>query len=139
MRTINKNSIPINFEWFSNKLSSDFELTLGDKSKVIFGFNGIGKSTLCDVLKSLNLPNVDFLNYDQSENSLIDKTEIKLSYQIEAISTLEKEILEINNKLQFASLIKSNGLTNKKIRKEVGNDLEVFYTSNKFPNFKSSR
>ena len=46
MRTINKNSIPINFEWFSNKLSSDFELTLGDKSKVIFGFNGIGKSTL---------------------------------------------------------------------------------------------
>lgn len=139
MRTINKNSIPINFEWFSNKLSSDFELTLGDKSKVIFGFNGIGKSTLCDVLKSLNLPNVDFLNYDQSENSLIDKTEIKLSYQIEAISTLEKEILEINNKLQFASLIKSNGLTNKKIRKEVGNDLEVFYTSNKFPNFKSSK
>ena len=98
MQKINKNHIPIKYKWFADKLDTNFELALGDKSKVIFGFNGIGKSTICKILKSLNLSNVEFLDYDQRENSLIDKDEIRLSYQIEATNNLEKEISEIKGK-----------------------------------------
>lgn len=139
MQKINKTHIPIKYKWFADKLDTNFELALGDKSKVIFGFNGIGKSTICKILKSLNLSNVEFLDYDQRENSLIDKDEIRLSYQIEAITNLEKEISEINGKLQIATFLKNNGLSNSTIRRNVHPELEKYHKESIFPKFKSSK
>ena len=139
MQKINKTHIPIKYKWFADKLDTNFELALGDKSKVIFGFNGIGKSTICKILKSLNLSNVEFLDYDQRENSLIDKDEIRLSYQIEAITNLEKEISEINGKLQIATSLKNNGVSNSTIRRNVHPELEKYHKENIFPKFKSSK
>lgn len=136
MQKINKTNIPIEYKWFADKLDNNFELILGDKSKVIFGFNGIGKSTLCKILQGLNFSNVEFLDYDQQKNSLINNDEIRLSYQIKEISRLEKEIYKINNDLQIDNLLKNNGLGNKSIRKKVHPELEIFYKNNKFPKFK---
>lgn len=139
MLKINKKNIPFEYNWFADKLDENFELILGNKSKVIFGFNGIGKSTLCDILKKLNNSNIEFLNYDQEGNSLINKKEIHLSYQIDAVSKLDEEIAEINNKLQISSQIKNNGITNVTIRKKIHPELEKYNKENRFPMFKSMK
>ncbi len=139
MQIINKTNIPPEYKWFSDKLDNNFQLLLGDRSKVIFGFNGIGKSTLCKILKSLNFTNVEFLNYDQSGNSLINKQEIRLSYQIDAISKLNQEISEINSKLQFNNVLKNNGIGNQTTRKAIHPDLEKYVKDDKFPKFQSTK
>lgn len=41
----NKDAISSNYQWFKDKLSEEFVLDTAGKSKVIFGFNGIGKTT----------------------------------------------------------------------------------------------
>lgn len=137
MQIIKKTNISTEYKWFADKLDTSFELILGDKSKVIFGFNGIGKSTLCKILRSLNLSNIEFLNYDQSGNSLFNKKEILLSYQIEEISKLDKEISEIKNKLQITTFLKNSGISNQTIRKAIHPELEKYSKDNEFPKFKS--
>lgn len=139
MEILNKNNIPSEFAWFAEKLDNSFKIRLGEKSKVIFGFNGIGKSTLCKILKNKNFPNLEFLSYDQAENSIINEKLIKLSFHIQAISKLDEEIAEINSKLQIKECLKRNGLTNKTIRGCIHEELEKYVSNNRFPNFKSKK
>ena len=34
------------YSWFANKLDDNFKIELNNESMVIFGYNGIGKSTI---------------------------------------------------------------------------------------------
>ena len=33
------------YSWLGDKLAPEFNLIIGDKTKIIYGFNGIGKSS----------------------------------------------------------------------------------------------
>ena len=62
MVEMNKGNIHEEHKRFSEKLNDEFKLTIGDKSKVIFEYNGIWKTTLFKVLKSNHLEETDFFN-----------------------------------------------------------------------------
>lgn len=138
MTEINKHNIPQNYKWFSDKLDPNFKLVLGEKSKVIFGFNGIGKSTLCSIIRELHIPTIDFLSYEQQEkDKLIKESELKLSYKIEKITQLDNEIRQIESQLDANKFLKNNGISNSSIRTSVNPELEE-YTKCFLTEFKSS-
>lgn len=135
---IYKNNIPNEFSFFKSKLNEGFSLKVDDESKVIFGFNGIGKSTLFKIIKAMNFDNVDFMDYDYSNNSMINDNVIKLSYHINDLAKLEEEIKLINSKLQIAERLKNNGLSNTNLRKAINKDLDVCSKNKVFPQLKSN-
>ena len=64
------------YNWLSNKMDSTFEIPINDgKTKIIFGFNGIGKSSFTKCLRKKNTNNLRFLDYesvfDEDKNEII--------------------------------------------------------------------
>ncbi len=136
MVELNKGNIPEEYKWFSEKLNDEFKLTIGDKSKVIFGYNGIGKTTLFKILKSKYLEETEFLTYE--EKAIIKESELKLSYFILEIDKLNKEINDIKSKLNIKDRLKENGLSNTAIRDKVNGDLDKFFKKGSFPQLRTT-
>lgn len=114
MILINKKSIPVKNNWFSSKLSEDFKVEINDKSIVIFGFNGIGKSTLFNSMKELNNKEIEYLDYYSTDQSFFSNKMLMISTNINAINQLKKksdsfhDILSPSNQLKQNSKITSN-------------------------------
>ena len=136
MVELNKGNIPEEYKWFSEKLNDEFKLTIGDKSKVIFGYNVIGKTTLFKILKSKYLEETEFLTYE--EKAIIKESELKLSYFILEIDKLNKEINDIKSKLNIKDKLKANGLSNTAIRDKVNGDLDKFFKKGSFPQLRTT-
>lgn len=137
---IKKTDIMPELDWFANKLDSNFSLDLDDKSKVIFGFNGVGKSSLCRIIKGKYPDEVDFLDYKELEDNYVANNEqtLRISYDITNINRLQNRLHEIESQLDLKKLLKINGITNSSKRKTVSKELEESCSQNKFPRLKSS-
>ena len=98
------------YDWLSNKMDSTFEIPINDgKTKIIFGFNGIGKSSFTKCLRKNNTNNLRFLDYESVFDE--DKNEIIISPFIKDISECSANILNFNNQLNFGTLSKAQGYT----------------------------
>ncbi|MCK9198831.1 MAG: hypothetical protein M0P49_04435, partial [Bacilli bacterium] len=89
-----KNSITdTEYEWFKNKLDNNFSIPDDRKSKVIFGFNGIGKSTIFKCIGRTKNDKIDYLEYGDLKTQLIKgKDTIVISPNINLIAQLNSKI-----------------------------------------------
>lgn len=95
MKTIfEKNSIKDpEYVWFKNKLDTDFSIPDDNKSKIIFGFNGVGKSTLFKCIGKTSNNDIEYLEYGDINTQLIkSKKKIIISPNITLISQLNSQI-----------------------------------------------
>lgn len=101
------------YVWLEKKLDSTFELIIGDVSKIVYGFNGIGKSSFSNCLKlHNNLNNFMFLDYE-SENQKYSGDSITISPFIFDIEAINKEIASKENDIEFMALSKNQGYVKK--------------------------
>lgn len=115
---ITKNDIDsINYGWFKNKLNDDFCLEVSGNSKVIFGYNGIGKTTIFKILKNINNNDSEFLSYtdDDSINFKESERSIVISIHINEIEKLENERNGYLQMLNPMTLLRDSGIKNKQI------------------------
>ena len=98
MRTITLDkaylSVKPDFEWLETKIHSSFSLTIGDKSKIVFGFNGIGKSSLANALRGDMNVSFRFLDYERDERESIDGVhkELTIAPSVLDMAQIEEDI-----------------------------------------------
>jgi ABC-type cobalamin/Fe3+-siderophores transport system ATPase subunit len=90
------------FEWFKSKLDPSFQIEDDGYSKVIFGFNGIGKSTIFKCIKQLNNLEVDYLEYGEIRDQIIKgKDKLLISQNINQIEQLKSQRIPLLNELNI--------------------------------------
>ena len=105
------------YSYLSSKIDDSFELTIGDKSKIVFGFNGIGKSSISSCLTNYNESNnFRFLDYE-TETQKYSGNEIVISPYIFEINKLEKKMTDEMGTINSVTLIKKNGFNKTKAKK----------------------
>lgn len=101
----------LDYSWLQNKLDDSFIIKIGDKSKLVYGYNGIGKSSLSSCLKEYNTSNnFMFLDYE-TVSQKYSGNEIVIAPYIFDLEKLKKSILEKENSIEFGSLSKLQGFT----------------------------
>lgn len=99
------------YSWLGKKLDSSFKLAIGDASKIVYGFNGIGKSSFSNCLKLHNeINNFMFLDYE-TENQKYFGEAVKISPYIYEIEKICEEIKTEEEDVEFTSLSKKQGYT----------------------------
>lgn len=63
------------YTWLSNRMDDSFEIKLKDKSVVVCGYNGIGKTSFARCIKKKSSLNFRFLDY---ENDVLGETTAKI-------------------------------------------------------------
>ena len=104
------------YDWLANKMDSSFEIPINDgKTKIIFGFNGIGKTSFTKCLRENNSDNLRFLDYE----SIFDenKNEITISPLVKDISECSENIANFKKQLNFGVLSKAQGYTKTNAKK----------------------
>ena len=84
------------------KFDNSFVINASDKSQIIFGYNGIGKSSIYKYLKN-KFYNYDFLDYENTKDSFLKyKKEVVIGARIQTITKLKNEIelLHENNAIE---------------------------------------
>lgn len=116
MALFDKSSITnTEFDWFKNKLDSSFSIADDQHSKVIFGFNGIGKSTLFKCIQELRNNSVEFLEYGELRNILIKQKDLLIiSPNINQIEILKSQIESLKSNYDLKKSINDSfGIKNK--------------------------
>ena len=94
-------------EWFKTKLDDNFRIDNDGHSKVVFGFNGIGKSTIFKCIKQLNNSEVEYLEYVELKDQIIKgKDKLIISSNISQIEQLKKQKEPLVTDLNIKKLIK---------------------------------
>ncbi|MDD4156999.1 MAG: hypothetical protein PHY08_10550 [Candidatus Cloacimonetes bacterium] len=105
---IDKNMILNNdFEWFKEKIDDGFCINDNKKSKVIFGYNGIGKTTIFNCIKDLANPLIEFLDYFEVKDTIKNsKNTMIISSNINQITSLKSQIEPYNQTLNGQKVLK---------------------------------
>lgn len=126
MFRLDKNTIATNtnYSWFANKLSDDFSMDIGDHSKIIFGYNGIGKSTIFKCIKEINSDSIEYLDYENKDDKRLKDNKLEISVNINQISLNNQVIEETNGEYDAAKILKNNySLTKKAEFDAISNSL----------------
>jgi len=135
-----KKSISKNYEWFSDKLSDDFHFSLTGKSKVIFGFNGIGKSTLFNCIKESNNTSIEYIDYVSDGKDILPKDNFVISANINSIIDIDKKLSSLNLLLDAPIQMKTlSGITSKAQAKGILKKLEKIRDAKTIDNLESSK
>lgn len=95
------------YDWFKNRLEANFSIEHDNYSKVIFGFNGIGKSTIFKCIKQLNNSEVDYLEYGELKDQIVKgKDKLLISPNINQIEQLKSQKEPLLIDLNIKKLIK---------------------------------
>lgn len=120
------------------KFDDSFKIETTGKSKIIFGFNGIGKTSIYKNIKSNN-PDYDFLDYYDTIDSFIkNKKEVTIGAKLQVISKLKIRNQELSNDNSIRDTIKSYGYTSQAKAKEVSDLLGEIYKNDEIKSFKIS-
>lgn len=111
-----------------------------DENSVIFGSNGIGKTTIYRQLKE-QYPGFDYLDYDEAKNLLSKKQKnIEISLGTEKIEQLSLRNEELNNRLSVKNRLKdkktNDKITTQKSAREVSTILSNMIKKDKIENLK---
>lgn len=118
----NFNDKEVNFLEFSNDFKIDVRK---EKIKVIFGPNGIGKTSIYRSIKS-RFPKLKYIDYDKIQDSVIsNKDTMIISSKINAINRKNDEIIDILNSINVSDNIKLFKISN---RNDYNNISDNFYS-----------
>lgn len=124
------------YDWFKNKLSPDFKIEDNGKSKVIFGFNGMGKTTIFKCISEMKNNKVAYLQYDDDNVQLSKGKKLLISVAINEIESINEKIKPLEEELNSYQLIKKSfGITNKKNLKKFGDKVIDAWDKKRFPGF----
>ena len=99
------------YSWLEQKLDSSFALTIGDVSKIVFGFNGVGKSSITNCLRTHNDTNhYMFLDYE-TDSQKYSGSSIRISPYIYDIERISREVSSKEDDIGFIALAKNQGYT----------------------------
>ena len=96
------------YDWLEKKLEPNFKIVLDDKSKIIFGFNGIGKTSFSKCLQEDVSNNFKFLDYE-NEIQKPGENEIKISPYVYKIDELTRKINSDSSLIDFQACSKPQG------------------------------
>lgn len=103
---------------------ADFNITIGDKVKIILGPNGTGKTSLYKNIKNRFL-DYSFIDYDEVEKSVIaKKNTIIIGSSIVELDSKNKEKQELLDSIDVKENLKIFGITNKTNSEAVSKNLE---------------
>lgn len=98
-----------NYSWFKNKLENSFQIPDNQRSKVIFGFNGIGKTTLFKCLKEMNNAAIEYLEYGELKDVLVkQKNKLVISSNVNQIETIKNQISALKLAVDHKKNLKDN-------------------------------
>lgn len=106
-----------NFVWLSNKMDDSFEIRVDNKSVVVFGFNGIGKTSFAKCLKEDSSLNYRFLDYEEDIFG-DDATKIVIAPNLLKIKEAENKIKESEAQIEFGAYAKTNGFKKTKAKND---------------------
>lgn len=103
-----------------------------EKNSIIFGSNGIGKTTIYHEIKN-QYKEFDFLDYEETKDMFKkNKKKIELSLEINKLEELSQKIEEYNNILSIQPKLKNKGITSKTKAKDVSEKLAERYNEKYF-------
>lgn len=98
------------YDFLKLKLSNDFKIPDNDQSKVIFGYNGVGKTSIYRYIRDYKGDDrIAFLDYiDERENFIKIKKKITVSADVLGINVLNNEISIILKEMDIKKQLVSN-------------------------------
>lgn len=100
-----------------------FNIELDQNSKIIFGYNGIGKSSIYKYLKS-KYQEYDYLDYEDTKESFLkNKKEVVIGARIQTITRLKNEIEQLKQSNDIEGILKKYDYNSQTKAKRVSNEL----------------
>lgn len=100
-----------------------FNIELDRNSKIIFGYNGIGKSSIYKYLKS-KYQEYDYLDYEDTKESFLkNKKEVVIGARIQTITRLKNEIEQLKQSNDVEGILKKYDYNSQTKAKRVSNEL----------------
>lgn len=105
------------------EFDDDFNIELNQKSKIIFGYNGIGKSSIYKYLKN-KYNEYDYLDYEDTKESFLkNKKEVVIGARIQTITKLKNEIEQLKQNNDIEGILKKYDYNSQAKAKKVSNEL----------------
>ncbi len=96
------------------KFDSSFNIRIQGQSKIIFGYNGVGKTSVYNYLKSKYIDIYSFVDYETTKDDFIElKKNIIIGAQINKINILKSQTETLNNELDVVGKLKKYNIKNK--------------------------
>ena len=111
------------YDFLKQKLSDNFLIPDNNRSKVIFGYNGVGKTSIYRYIRDHKEDDrITFLDYVDERNDFIkNKKKIQVSADVLSINALNVDIDNIKQLMSVSSNLGSNfGITNATKAKDFG-------------------
>lgn len=109
----------INYVQFDNS----FNIELEEKSKIIFGYNGIGKSSIYKYLKN-KYQEYDYLDYEDTKESFLkNKKEVVIGARIQTITKLKNEIEQLKQNNDVEGILKRFDYNSQSKARKVSDEL----------------
>ena len=115
-------------------LSFDDNFEFDDSNKIIFGFNGIGKTSIYNYLKKTQKDNYQFLDYENKPKFTGSGKKITISIDLVELNLLYIERDNIKKRLSVKECFKSFGVKNKTDAESINADFASFYNGKKIFN-----
>lgn len=142
MTLFNKNCITNeSYSWFKDKLENSFQILDNQRSKVIFGFNGIGKTTLFKCLKEMNNEAMEYLEYGELKDILVkQRDKLIISSNVNQIETLQNQISTLKSAVDHKKNLKDNfGISNRQRASSFGTRIQAAQQNGTFTGFISQK
>lgn len=105
------------------EFDDDFNIELNQKSKIIFGYNGIGKSSIYKYLK-IKYNEYDYLDYEDTKESFLkNKKEVVIGARIQTITKLKNEIEQLKQNNDVEGILKKYDYNSQAKAKKVSDEL----------------
>ncbi|MDY0211099.1 MAG: hypothetical protein RBQ91_06835 [Acholeplasma sp.] len=117
-----------NYDFLKQKLADNFHIPDNNRSKVIFGYNGIGKTSIYRYIRDHKEDDrITFLDYVDERNDFIkNKKKIQITADVLSINALNFEIENIKQSMSVSSNLGSNfGITSATKAKDYGDIIKL--------------
>lgn len=105
------------------QFDDNFNIELDRNSKIIFGYNGIGKSSIYKYLKN-KYQEYDYLDYEDTKDSFLkNKKEVVIGARIQTITKLKNEIEQLKQNNDVEGILKKYDYNSQTKAKKVSNEL----------------
>lgn len=105
------------------EFDDSFNIELDHNSKIIFGYNGIGKTSIYKYLKS-KYQEYDFLDYEDTKESFLrSKKEVVIGARIQTITRLNNEIEQLKQNNDVEAMLKKYDYNSQAKAKKVSTEL----------------
>lgn len=105
------------------KFDDSFNIELDQSSKIIFGYNGIGKSSIYKYLKS-KYQEYDYLDYEDTKESFLkNKKEVIIGARIQTITKLKNEIEQLKQNNDIEGILKRYDYNSQTKARKISDEL----------------